>query len=101
MRTATLAHPAPAVARSYERPGLARLTAVELRKMTDTRAGFWLQLAVVLLTVAVVALDCLFGHAQDQTLREMLRSPWPRPACCCPSSGSCSSPRSGRSARGW
>jgi hypothetical protein len=40
--------------------------------MTDTRAGFWLQLAVVLLTVAVVAADCLFGHAQDQTLREML-----------------------------
>jgi ABC-type transport system involved in multi-copper enzyme maturation permease subunit len=72
MSTATLAHPAPVVARSYQRPGLARLTAVELRKMTDTRAGFWLQLAVVLLTVAVVALDCLFGNAQDQTLREML-----------------------------
>ena len=29
------------------RPGLARLTLVELRKMTDTRAGFWLQLAIV------------------------------------------------------
>jgi hypothetical protein len=72
MSAATLAHPAPVVSRSHERPGLARLTAVELRKMTDTRAGFWLQLAVVLLTVAVVAVVCLFGNAQDQTLRGML-----------------------------
>jgi ABC-2 type transport system permease protein len=72
MSAATIAHPAPIAARSHARPGLARLTAVELRKMTDTRAGFWLQLAVVLLTVAVVAADCIWGHARDQTLREML-----------------------------
>jgi ABC-2 type transport system permease protein len=72
MSAATIAHPAALAPRSLERPGLARLTAVELRKMTDTRAGFWLQLAVVLLTVAVVAVDCLWGHPQDQTLREML-----------------------------
>lgn len=72
MSAATIAHPAPLAARSSDRPGLARLTAVELRKMTDTRAGFWLQLAVVLLTVAVVAADCIWGHARDQTLREML-----------------------------
>ena len=32
------------------RPGLGRLTLVELRKMTDTRAGFWLQLAIAALT---------------------------------------------------
>jgi ABC-2 type transport system permease protein len=72
MSAATLAHPAPVAARSHARPGLGRLTVVELRKMTDTRAGFWLQLAVVALTLAVVAVDCLFGHASDQTLREML-----------------------------
>jgi ABC-2 type transport system permease protein len=72
MSAATIAHPAPALARDHARPGLARLTAVELRKMTDTRAGFWLQLAVALLTVAVVVIDVLFGHARDQTLREML-----------------------------
>jgi ABC-type transport system involved in multi-copper enzyme maturation permease subunit len=72
MSAATIAHPAALAPRSLERPGLVRLTAVEMRKMTDTRAGFWLQLAVVLLTVAVVAVDCLFGHARDQTLREML-----------------------------
>jgi ABC-2 type transport system permease protein len=72
MSATAIAHPAPVAARSAERPGLARLTAVELRKMTDTRAGFWLQLAVVLLTVAVIVIDVLFGHARDQTLREML-----------------------------
>jgi ABC-2 type transport system permease protein len=54
------------------RPGLARLTAVELRKMTDTRAGFWLQLAIVVLTFVVVAVTVLFGEAKDQTLRVML-----------------------------
>jgi ABC-2 type transport system permease protein len=70
MNAATLAAPLPR--RADARPGLGRLTAVELRKMTDTRAGFWLQLAVVLLTVAVIVIDVLFGHARDQTLREML-----------------------------
>ena len=36
------------------RPGLGRLVAVELRKMVDTRAGFWMQVATVALTVLVV-----------------------------------------------
>ncbi len=72
MSAATIAHPAALAPRSLERPGLARLTAVELRKMTDTRAGFWLQLAVALLTVAAVAADCIWGHTPDHTLREML-----------------------------
>jgi ABC-2 type transport system permease protein len=58
--------------RSLDRPSLSRLTAVELRKMTDTRAGFWLQLAVVALTIVVIAVDVLFGNAEDQRLREML-----------------------------
>ena len=35
------------------RPSLARLTLVELRKMADTRAGFWLLATTGLLTVAV------------------------------------------------
>ena len=72
MSAATLAHPAPVLSRSLARPGLARLTAVELRKMTDTRAGFWLQLAVVALTVVVVVAACLFARPEDQTLRSML-----------------------------
>jgi ABC-2 type transport system permease protein len=59
---------------ALSRPSPTRLTAVELRKMTDTRAGFWLQLAVVGLTVAIVALVAIFGHSDDQTLRGMLNA---------------------------
>jgi ABC-2 type transport system permease protein len=55
-----------------QRPGLGRLTLVELRKMTDTRAGFWLQLAVVGLTLAVAGLIVAFGDPQDQTFEKML-----------------------------
>jgi ABC-2 type transport system permease protein len=54
------------------RPGMGRLTAVELRKMVDTRAGFWLQLVVVALTVVVVGAICIWGKAEDQTLAQML-----------------------------
>jgi ABC-2 type transport system permease protein len=54
------------------RPSMGRLTAVELRKMVDTRAGFWLQLAVVALTAVVVGAVCIWGHAEDQTLAQML-----------------------------
>jgi hypothetical protein len=54
------------------RPGMGRVTAVELRKMVDTRAGFWLQLAVVALTVIVVGAIDIWGHTEDQTLAQML-----------------------------
>ena len=56
------------------RPGFARLTLVELRKMTDTRAGFWLQLAVIGLTIAIAGLIVGFGTEQDQTLVKMLQA---------------------------
>ena len=36
-----------------------RLTLVELRKMVDTRAGFWLQLVVALLTLAILPASIL------------------------------------------
>ena len=63
----------PIAARPAERrPGLGRLTLVELRKMVDTRAGFWLQLATVAATVLVVVLVVIFGNAQDQTFRAFL-----------------------------
>ncbi|ADB54063.1 ABC transporter permease subunit [Conexibacter woesei] len=54
------------------RPGLARLTKVELRKMTDTRAGFWLLVTVALLTLAIVAIVCISGDAADHTFDNML-----------------------------
>lgn len=50
------------------RPGLGRLTRVELRKMLDTRAGFWLQVAVVAITVVAVVVLLIIGEAKDQTL---------------------------------
>jgi ABC-2 type transport system permease protein len=54
------------------RPGIGRLTFVELRKMTDTRAGFWLQLAIVALTVITVVALMLTGEAEDKTLEVAL-----------------------------
>ena len=47
------------------RPSTTRLTSVELRKMTDTRAGFWLQLSVIGIAVLVVVINALAGHAGD------------------------------------
>jgi ABC-2 type transport system permease protein len=49
-----------------------RLTLVELRKMLDTRAGFWLQLVVWLLTPAVVIVYALFAETRDQTFQDFL-----------------------------
>lgn len=48
-----------------------KLTLVELRKMVDTRAGFWLQLIAAVLTFAVVILFCIFGETDDMILRDM------------------------------
>jgi ABC-2 type transport system permease protein len=50
------------------RPSLFRLTAVELRKMVDTRAGFWLLVGIALLTVAVVV-GLQFSANHDDSLR--------------------------------
>ncbi len=47
-----------------------RLTFVELRKMVDTRAGFWLQLATALLTLAVLTLFCIFAETEDLIFRD-------------------------------
>jgi hypothetical protein len=54
------------------RPGLGRLVAVELRKMVDTRAGFWLQVATVALTAVVVIVRCMVGAAADHTFAAVL-----------------------------
>ena len=75
MSTPTLTAPhaaVPLATSSSARPGLGRLTRVELRKMVDTRAGFWLQVATVALTVAVVAVRCVVGDAGDHTLQSVL-----------------------------
>src|SRR5690242_4068303 len=59
-------------ARTFTRPGLDRLTAVELRKMTDTRAGLWLQIAVGLLTLAAVVVVVIVGNDHDRTFHQLL-----------------------------
>jgi len=55
-----------------ERPGLGRLTRSELRKMYDTRAGFWLLIAVAAITVVAVVIFCLAAEPHDRTLNNML-----------------------------
>ena len=64
-----LAHTPP-----LTRPPLPRLTRVELRKMLDTRAGFWLLLLVGLSAVAVVTVVLAAGKSADQTLPSLFGS---------------------------
>ena len=73
MSTTTLAAPIRVnTAGVHARPGLGRLVAVELRKMVDTRAGFWLQAAMVALTALVVVVRLLVGDAAHHTLQSVL-----------------------------
>jgi ABC-2 type transport system permease protein len=58
---------------AFTRPSLPRLSAVELRKMIDTRAGFWLLLIVGLLAAVIVTVTAIWGSAEDQNLAEMFR----------------------------
>ena len=73
MSASTLAAPIRVnTAGVHARPGLGRLVAVELRKMVDTRAGFWLQVAMVALTVVVVTVRSVVGDAADHTFASVL-----------------------------
>jgi ABC-2 type transport system permease protein len=73
MSTTTLTAPIRVnTAGVHTRPGLGRLVAVEMRKMVNTRAGFWLQVAVVAITVVVVAVRSVVGDATDHTFASVL-----------------------------
>ena len=73
MSTTTLAAPIRVnTAGVHARPGLGRLAAVELRKILDTRAGFWLQVATVALTALVVIVRLAVGDAADHTFASVL-----------------------------
>ncbi|WCB93725.1 hypothetical protein DSM104299_02441 [Baekduia alba] len=50
------------------RPGFAQLTKVELRKMYDTRAGFWLLISGLLLTLATALITVLTGSDDSHNL---------------------------------
>lgn len=52
---------------AYRRPSLARLVAVEARKLADTRAGLWLLVVIVLCTVAITAVQVAVLPAGEQT----------------------------------
>jgi ABC-2 type transport system permease protein len=73
MSTTTLAPPIRVnTAGAHKRPGLGRLVAVELRKMVNTRAGFWLQVATVAISVIAVILRSVVGDAADHTFGAVL-----------------------------
>ena len=73
MSTTTLAAPIRLnTAKINARPGLGRLVAVELRKIVNTRAGFWLQVATVALTAVVVIVSLIIGDAADHTFAALL-----------------------------
>jgi ABC-2 type transport system permease protein len=57
----------------HVRPGLGRLVAVELRKMVNTRAGFWLQVATAAITVIAVIVRSVVGDAADHTFAAILK----------------------------
>jgi ABC-2 type transport system permease protein len=63
---AQLAVPAPS-----SRASLWKLATVELRKMADTRAGFWLLLVTALLAVGVVILVLAVGDPPDKALGDL------------------------------
>lgn len=54
------------------RPGLDTLVKVELRKTVNTRAGFWLQAAIIALTVIVVTARSVVGGDADHTFVSIL-----------------------------
>lgn len=56
----------------HARPGLARLTHVELRKMVDTRAGLWLLITTAALTLLAVVIVAIAGEGDDLHYASML-----------------------------
>jgi hypothetical protein len=72
MSAATTTYAPPLVgAKEPTRPGLARLTLVEMRKMIDTRSGKWLLGIIVLLSLAVVVIGVIVGHRTDRTFANL------------------------------
>jgi ABC-2 type transport system permease protein len=55
------------------RPSLVKLTVVEMRKMIDTRAGFWLLVSIGLISLAAVIIQLIWGDSDTQTLSGFFR----------------------------
>ena len=58
---------APASTRDGRRPSMARLTQVEMRKMFDTRSGFWLPICVGIVAIGTVLITVLTGPNRNHT----------------------------------
>ena len=63
--------PEPSALRDERRPGFARLTVVELRKMVDTRSGFWLPVAVAAVTLITVIITTLVHGGTYATISHL------------------------------
>ncbi|QIX26022.1 ABC transporter permease [Nocardioides sp. JQ2195] len=77
--TSTVAAPVAAGDPGYidisqsRRPSFARLVGVEMRKMTDTRAGLWLLITIGVVTVLVNTLFLIFGDSSELTFLAFLQ----------------------------
>jgi ABC-2 type transport system permease protein len=65
--------PVPMRSGVHARPGLGRLVAVELRNLVNTRAGLWLQVATVAITLVAVVVRLVLGEAADHTFAAVLQ----------------------------
>lgn len=61
----------PSGAAPDRKPTLTRLTQIELRKMVDTRSGFWVSMLVAGLMVAVAVLTMLVHGGAESTTRQV------------------------------
>jgi ABC-2 type transport system permease protein len=55
------------------RIALARLTAIELRKLADTRAGLWLLIVIGLAALGTAVIELIFAPAREQTLNNFFQ----------------------------
>ena len=65
--TSTAEREAPVAVRDDRRPSMAELTRVELRKMFDTRSGFWLPICVGIVAIGTVLITVLTGPNENHT----------------------------------
>lgn len=72
MSTTAYAPAAPGGLSRDTRPSLGRLIRVELRKMYDTRAGFWLLISAVLLAALAAGLTVFTGDDHERNLANAL-----------------------------
>jgi ABC-type transport system involved in multi-copper enzyme maturation permease subunit len=62
-----------ALTQTFPRAGIPRLSRTELRKMADTRAGFWLLVVVGLMAAAIVTITVIAGKAEDKDLASLFQ----------------------------